>query len=173
MLAQLEDDSPSGADIELAASRLLSRLKRTSSSNVVHSDKENGFLSEVNGEPSNSCNGRFESMDQLMDNIESEPEDTSSQALSFHLLLTDDRYSSRKPIFKDSVIKSGANRIKVFLDWTEREHKLYDSSYIKDLPMVYHKTGFSAKKTRQEAVSLFSCLEAFLTEEPLGPDDMW
>ncbi|KAF2325762.1 hypothetical protein GH714_036668 [Hevea brasiliensis] len=173
LLAQSEDDSPSGADIELAASRLLSPLRRTSSSNVVHSGTENGFLSEVNGEPSNSCNGQFESMDQSMDNIESEPEDTSSQDLLFQLFLTDDRYSSRKPIFKDSVIKPGANRIKIFLGWTEKEHKLYDPSYLKDLPVVYHKTGFSAKKTRQEAVSLFSCLEAFLTEEPLGPDDMW
>lgn len=29
------------------------------------------------------------------------------------------------------------------------------------------------KKTKQEAVSLFSCLDSFLKEEPLGPDDMW
>ncbi|KAF2313549.1 hypothetical protein GH714_011594 [Hevea brasiliensis] len=61
LLAQLEDDSPSGADIELVASRLLSPLRRTCSSSVVHSGKENGFLSEANGEPSNSCNGPSES----------------------------------------------------------------------------------------------------------------
>ena len=52
------------------------------------------------------------------------------------------------------------------------EFELYDASYLKDLPEV-HKTGFTVKKTRQEAISLFSCLDAFLTEEPLGPDDMW
>ncbi|XP_021647323.2 ubiquitin carboxyl-terminal hydrolase 10 isoform X5 [Hevea brasiliensis] len=168
LLAQLEDDSPSGADIELVASRLLSPLRRTCSSSVVHSGKENGFLSEANGEPSNSCNGPSESGVQSMDNC-----NTSTQDLSFHLFLTEDQYSGRKPIFKDSVIKSGANRIKIFLDWTDKELKLYDPSYLKDLPVVYHRTGFNAKKTRQEAVSLFSCLEAFLTEEPLGPDDMW
>ncbi|CAN1299573.1 Ubiquitin carboxyl-terminal hydrolase 10 [Linum perenne] len=84
----------------------------------------------------------------------------------------DDQGSTCKRIFRDSVIKT-SNHTKIFLDWTEEEHKLYDSSYLKDLPDVYHKTGFTAKKTRQEAVSLFSCLEAFLREEPLGPDDMW
>jgi hypothetical protein len=25
----------------------------------------------------------------------------------------------------------------------------------------------------QESVSLYKCLEAFLKEEPLGPEDMW
>ncbi|KDP25220.1 hypothetical protein JCGZ_20376 [Jatropha curcas] len=171
LVTYLDDDPPSGADIELAASRLLSPLIRTCSSNAVHCGKENGFLSESNGETSNCCNGHAELGDRSMDTMELE--DTSGQELSFQLFLTDDRYSSRKPIFKDSVIKTGANHIKVFLEWTENEHKLYDPSYMKDLPVVYHKTGFTAKKTRQEGVSLFSCLEAFLTEEPLGPDDMW
>uniref|UniRef100_A0A452Y8C0 USP domain-containing protein n=1 Tax=Aegilops tauschii subsp. strangulata TaxID=200361 RepID=A0A452Y8C0_AEGTS len=36
-----------------------------------------------------------------------------------------------------------------------------------------HAPGFMSKKTRQEAVNLFSCLDAFLKDEPLGPDDMW
>ncbi|EEF43462.1 ubiquitin carboxyl-terminal hydrolase 9 [Ricinus communis] len=173
LLTCLQDDSPSGADIELAVSRLLSPLRRTCSSSVahIHSGKENGFLLEANDRPSNSCNGSPEQEDQPMENVE--PEDTSNQELSFRLFLTDDRCSTHKPILRDSVIKSGGSRMKVFLEWTEMEHKTYDPCYLKDLPVVYHKTGFTAKKTRQEAVSLFSCLEAFLTEEPLGPDDMW
>ncbi|WCJ26655.1 Ubiquitin carboxyl-terminal hydrolase 9 [Euphorbia peplus] len=169
LLAYLEDDSASGADIELAVSRLLLPLLRTTSSSMVHSGNENGF--SHNGEPSTNCNGKYEMADEPMDNVELEQ--TSNQELSFQLFLTDERYSNRKPIFKDSVLKSGDNHVKVFLEWTEKEHKLYDHSYLKDLPVVFHKTGFTAKKTRQEAVSLFSCLEAFLTEEPLGPDDMW
>ncbi|KAG8658980.1 ubiquitin carboxyl-terminal hydrolase 9 isoform X2 [Manihot esculenta] len=173
LLAYLEDDSPSGADIELAASRLLSPLRKACLSSVAHNGKENGVLSEANGEASNSCNGQSESGSQSMDKIELESEDTLTQNLSLQLFLTDDRYSSRKPIFKDSVVRSGRDRIKIFLDWTDTEHKLYDPSYLKDLPVVYNKSGFSAKKTRQEAVSLFSCLGAFLNEEPLGPDDMW
>jgi ubiquitin carboxyl-terminal hydrolase 4/11/15 len=167
----MDDDSPTGADIYLAACKLLSPLKRACSPTMAHSGKENGLLSEANAETSSSCNGQCEPpRDQSMG--DTELEDTSSQELSFQLFLTDDRYSSCKPIFKDSVINSG-NQIKVVVEWTEKEQKLYDSSYLKDLPEVYHKTGYTTKKTRQEAVSLFSCLEAFLTEEPLGPDDMW
>ena len=67
---------------------------------------------------------------------------------------------------------SSGKPIKIFLDWTNQEDEVYDASYLKDLPEV-HKNGSTAKKTRQEAISLFTCLEAFLKEEPLGPDDMW
>lgn len=170
LITYMDEDSPSGADIYLAASRLISPLKRACSSTMAHSGKDDGFLLEANGETSSGCNGQCESMDQSMGNTELEG--TDSQEFPFQLFLTDDRYLSCKPIFKDSVIKSG-NRIKVIFEWTEKEHKLYDCSSLKDLPEVYHKTGYRTKKTRQEAVSLFSCLEAFLTEEPLGPDDMW
>ena len=62
--------------------------------------------------------------------------------------------------------------MKVILDWTEKERDLYDASYLKDLPVV-HKSGVMVKKTKPESISLFSCLDAFLKEEPLGPDDMW
>nr|TKR75027.1 ubiquitin carboxyl-terminal hydrolase 9-like isoform X3 [Populus alba] len=170
LITYMDDDSLTGADIYLAACKLLSPLKRACSPTMAHTGKENGSLSEANAETSSSCNGQCEPRDQSMG--DTELEDTSSRELSFQLFLTDDRYSSCKPIFKDSVINSG-NQIKVVFEWTEKEQKLYDSSYLKDLPEVYHKTGYTAKKTRQEAVSLFSCLEAFLTEEPLGPDDMW
>lgn len=168
LVTYLEEDLPSGSDINLAASRLLSPLKRTCSLTMVRNGKQNGL--EVDGESSCGCNGHSENGDQLMDNMELQG--TSCQELTHNIFLFDDRYLSCKPISKDSVIKSG-NRVKVVLVWTEKEQKLYDSSYLKDLPEVYQKTGFTAKKTRQEAISLFSCLEAFLTEEPLGPDDMW
>ncbi|KAI3789146.1 hypothetical protein L2E82_01934 [Cichorium intybus] len=72
---------------------------------------------------------------------------------------------------KVSVIKN-SKIVKVLLDWTDKEHDLFDANYLKDLPMV-HKPGVTVKKTKQESISLFSCLDAFLKEEPLGPDDMW
>ncbi|KAJ4847032.1 hypothetical protein Tsubulata_018065 [Turnera subulata] len=169
LVTYLEEDLPCSSDIYLAAARLLSPLKRACSSTIIHPGKENGYVFEANGESSCSCNGHCELGDQFMGNMEL---GTSCQELTLQLFLTDDQYSSSKPLSKDSVIKSG-NHVKVILEWTEKEQKLYNSSYLKDLPEVYHKTGYTAKKTRQEAISLFSCLEAFLTEEPLGPDDMW
>ncbi|XP_022929032.1 ubiquitin carboxyl-terminal hydrolase 9-like isoform X1 [Cucurbita moschata] len=165
LVTYLGEEFRSGADINAAVSKILVPLKRTYSSTKAHSSKENGFVSEMNDEPAN-CSPR-----SVSQSIDIEEEETSSEnEPSFQLLLTDDRGLSCKPIDKDSAIKYGP-LIKVFLDWTDREHELYDVSYIKDLPPV-HQTRFM-KKTRQEAISLFSCLEAFLTEEPLGPDDMW
>ncbi|KAG5255304.1 ubiquitin carboxyl-terminal hydrolase family protein [Salix suchowensis] len=158
LITYMDDDSPTGADIYSAAYKVLSPLKRACSSTMAHSGKENVFFQ------------RLMPRDQSMG--DTELEDSSGLELPFQLFLTDDRYSSCKPMFKDSVINFG-NHIKVVFEWTEKEQKLYDSSYLKDLPEVYNKTGYTAKKTRQEVVSLFSCLEAFLTEEPLGPDDMW
>ncbi|XP_022156560.1 ubiquitin carboxyl-terminal hydrolase 9-like isoform X2 [Momordica charantia] len=166
LVTYLEEEFHTGADINAAVSKILFPLRRTYSSTKAHSSKENGFVSDMNDEPAN-CDHQSVSGSQ---SIDIELEETSEKESSFHLLLTDDRGLSCKPIEKDSAIKYGPV-VKVFLDWTDREHELYDEGYIKDLPPV-HQTRFM-KKTRQEAVSLFSCLEAFLTEEPLGPDDMW
>lgn len=155
------EDPQSGADVDEAVGRMLSPLRRKA------------FLTSVtvsNGkEPLNSCSMELVPAMQSMEGTESE--EMSSNELAFRLCTADDRGFRCSPIFKDSAVKF--SRItKVLLDWTDREQELYDSNYLKDLPEV-HKTGLTVKKTKQEAISLFSCLDAFLTEEPLGPDDMW
>lgn len=72
-------------------------------------------------------------------------------------------------IFNSSRINT---RIHVAVDWSEPALESYD---VKQLEVSSEgiRTGSSIKKQRQEAVSLYSCLEAFLKEEPLGPEDMW
>lgn len=155
----------SGADIDVAVSRLLSPLKRTCSSGKLQNGKENGFVKEAIEEPSNSYNSGNLSMD------DTQLEETSSGETTFQLFVTDGNSSSCKSLEKDSLLDS-SRVVKVYLDWTDKEHDLYDISFLKDLPEV-QKAGFTVKKTRQEAISLFTCLEAFLKEEPLGPDDMW
>ena len=164
------EDPQTGANIDLAVSRVLSPLRRKFfSSAKVTGGKENGSASELIDESSNSITTQNGPGNQLMDNAERK--EASCRKLTFPLCITDDRGSNCRPILKDSLIKYG-RLVKVILDWTPKECESYDASYLKDLPEV-HKTGLTAKKTRQEAVSLFSCLDAFLKEEPLGPDDMW
>ncbi|KAL5766085.1 hypothetical protein ACOSP7_016702 [Xanthoceras sorbifolium] len=163
LVTYLEEEQLNGADIDVAVSRLLAPLRRTYSSAKANRGKENGYLSDAIDEPSNSGNQSMESV---------ELEDESSKELSFQLSLTDARITTCKLLKKDSLIEPVMSRVKVLLDWTDEVNESYDPGYLKDLPVV-HKTGFSVKKTRQEAISLFSCLDAFLTEEPLGPDDMW
>ncbi|XP_071919335.1 ubiquitin carboxyl-terminal hydrolase 9-like isoform X3 [Coffea arabica] len=155
------EDPQSGADIDLAVHRMLSPLRKKGYSSSI---------SIRNGrESTNGCSTQLGPGTQSAENCESE--EMSINSLSFHLCIMEDSGLSRRRISKETVIKFG-RVVKVMLDWTEREFDLYDASYLKDLPEV-HKTGLTMKKTKQEAISLFSCLDAFLKEEPLGPDDMW
>ncbi|KAL6567025.1 hypothetical protein OROMI_015429 [Orobanche minor] len=62
-------------------------------------------------------------------------------------------------------------RLYVLVSWSEKMVKLYNVEPLNLLPGVF-KSGFFTKRP-QESVSLYTCLEAFLKEEPLGPDDMW
>ncbi|KAI3693730.1 hypothetical protein L1987_76682 [Smallanthus sonchifolius] len=162
------EGAKNGTDIELAVNRVLGPLKRKVllSSNMSEGMKVNGSVSEVIEESTSDCQ-----MDTEVGVGDKDLEETYSDELSFRLCITDDRGMSCKPILKDSVVKP-SKIVKVVLDWTDKDHGLYDSNYLKDLPTV-HKPGLTVKKTKQESISLFSCLDAFLKEEPLGPDDMW
>ncbi|CAM0957127.1 unnamed protein product [Alopecurus aequalis] len=96
---------------------------------------------------------------------------TDAELSPFKLHLSDDKGHVRNPV------EEGSNHIlgspmRLLMDWSDREHEIYNLKYMDDLPDVF-KPGFMSKKTRQEAVNLFSCLDAFLKDEPLGPDDMW
>ncbi|KAK3001689.1 hypothetical protein RJ639_020415, partial [Escallonia herrerae] len=163
------EDAKTGADIDRAVKRVLYPLRRKPcfSSLKAHED---GSAPEAMEESTSNCSDQSTPRDQSKDSdSDSDLEEMSSR--EFFQLCTDDRGFGCRPILKDSPVKPD-RIVKVMLDWTDKEYELYDASYLKDLPEV-HKTGPTMKKTRQEAISLFSCLDAFLKEEPLGPDDMW
>lgn len=160
------------ADIELAVKRVMLPLKRESLLRSIKlSDKKENIGSQAAMEESATSSSRShsESVSELV-GVEME-EMSSSGELAFQLCITDDKGSNCRLIFNDSRIEPRP-LVKVTLDWTSKEFELYDPAYLKDLPEV-HKSGITTKKTKQEAISLFSCLDAFLKEEPLGPDDMW
>ncbi|CAL0316655.1 unnamed protein product [Lupinus luteus] len=169
LVTYLVEDPQFGANIEASVHKILSPLRKAYSSTKSHDGKEDGFISAGSDEQSNISSAECESRTLTTGCIEQEG--TSYGESSFKLFLTNESCLSYDTIEKDSLIKP-SRHIRVFLDWTGSEHALYDASFLRDLPEV-HKTGFTVKKTRQEAISLFSCLEAFLTDEPLGPDDMW
>lgn len=161
-----------GADIELAVSTVLSPFKREtycSPTSIPSRIYENGSASESIVGSTDGCATHPELGNHSMDNVE--VEEMSGMELTFQLSLTDDKGLNCRPILEDTPVKTG-QPVKVMLDWTDKENELYDTNYLKNLPEV-RKTGLTMKKTKQEAVSLFSCLDSFLKEEPLGPDDMW
>ncbi|KAI4310628.1 hypothetical protein MLD38_035592 [Melastoma candidum] len=60
-------------------------------------------------------------------------------------------------------------RLRVYVSWPEMLVEKYDNGIV--LPEVFKAWFFP--KLPQESISLYTCLEAFLKEEPLGPEDMW
>lgn len=150
------ENAKNGTDIESAVNRVLGPLKKKTFS-LPNGQKVNGSAEESTSDSHMEDNDNEEKM--------------LSGEMSFLLCITDERGMGCRPLLKDSVIKPN-KIVKVLLDWTDKEHEVFDANYLKDLPMV-NKPGVTVKKTKQESISLFSCLDAFLKEEPLGPDDMW
>ncbi|KAF6136233.1 hypothetical protein GIB67_001642 [Kingdonia uniflora] len=167
LVTYLKDGPLTRADVQNAVQMMLTpllKLKPDHPLKQVLSSKDNGPASRVNIDPLiGDCD--TQSVDEM------ELDEMSNEDMSFQLFFTDGRGLVFNSIENDTIIRPGKS-LKVLLDWSDREHDLYDLIYLKDLPVV-HKSGFPIKKIRQEAISLFSCLEAFLKEEPLGPDDMW
>lgn len=75
---------------------------------------------------------------------------------------------------EDKTLKysSSSPSILVFIDWSKKLLKNYDTHCLENLPEV-SRYGPTTKKARTEPLSLYTCLEAFLREEPLVPEDMW
>lgn len=161
LVTYVNTDPLSGTDIDAVISGFLSPLHRVHASSKIHNGSDNGHLSDATTDETSAS---LSSPDTEIDNA-------SDGQLSFRIFLTDERGLNYIPLQSEVSVSPGTIT-KVLVEWNEGEHETYDSSYLNDLPEV-NKTSFSAKKTRQEAISLFSCLEAFLAEEPLGPDDMW
>lgn len=61
--------------------------------------------------------------------------------------------------------------LEVHVVWSDKMIDKYDTCILSSLPEVFKPQTFM--KRPQESVSLYKCLEAFLKEEPLGPEDMW
>ncbi|XP_009368474.1 ubiquitin carboxyl-terminal hydrolase 8 isoform X2 [Pyrus x bretschneideri] len=91
----------------------------------------------------------------------------------FQFYITDEKGISkdRKIVMNDIVEREKTKRLNVLVCWPKKYIEQYDTRLLCSLPEVF-KTCLFAKKP-QESVSLYKCLEAFLKEEPLGPEDMW
>ncbi|XP_006661646.1 ubiquitin carboxyl-terminal hydrolase 9-like isoform X2 [Oryza brachyantha] len=157
------------ADIYATASALLAPFVRTK----VHTLDESATKLNSNGPSLDGIvltdNGVTHAEEVSTSNVDEEAAD--EDLLPFQLWLTDEKANKKDPIDADSNGAPGLT-MKLLMDWSDREHEVYDIKYMDELPVVF-RPGFMSKKNRQEAVNLFSCLDAFLKDEPLGPDDMW
>lgn len=69
------------------------------------------------------------------------------------------------------LVSESTEKLEVLIMWPDTMINKYDTSLMSSLPDVF-KPSFLTRRL-QESVDLYKCLEAFLKEEPLGPDDMW
>ncbi|KAF4371042.1 hypothetical protein G4B88_002971 [Cannabis sativa] len=99
-------------------------------------------------------------------------EDNSPLDDKLQFYLADEKGTSRESeiLMNEPVILS--KRLNVLVCWPGKcFEQQYDTHLLCSLPEVF-KSGLFAKRP-QESVSLYKCLEAFLKEEPLGPEDMF
>ncbi|XP_057506686.1 ubiquitin carboxyl-terminal hydrolase 8-like [Actinidia eriantha] len=108
-------------------------------------------------------------------NSDSGSGDDSNLAPDFQFYLMEERgFLSKGPKIQmnEPIPISALTRIvNVLVYWPDKLTELYDTCLLSSLPQIC-KLGLLIKQP-QESISLYKCLEAFLKEEPLGPDDMW
>ncbi|KAK9066013.1 hypothetical protein SSX86_015415 [Deinandra increscens subsp. villosa] len=69
-------------------------------------------------------------------------------------------------------LSSSSKSVVLYIDWSPELMKKYEMHYLENLPEV-SRNGHVPKKPRVEPLSLYTCIESFLREEPLVPEDMW
>ncbi|KAL4187332.1 hypothetical protein AMTRI_Chr09g18480 [Amborella trichopoda] len=169
LITCLPEGGCTGAVIQTAVKALLAPLMRATAfppPNLVKSKKESGSPLPVNDDiKMENCNPNTEFKDGPI---------ALDAVSSFSLWLIDDRgFGKDVQIENDTTYSlTASSKTVVTMSWSEKDLDLYDISHLEDLPEVF-KLGYAVKKTKQETISLFSCLEVFLKEEPLGPNDMW
>ncbi|XP_057975187.1 ubiquitin carboxyl-terminal hydrolase 8-like [Malania oleifera] len=92
----------------------------------------------------------------------------------FQFYLTDEKAYIQGARIKmnEPVVVSGFSRmLNVCVCWPDKMIERYDTRLLSSLPEIFNPGLFT--KRPQETVPLYKCLEAFLKEEPLGPEDMW
>ncbi|KAJ4971619.1 hypothetical protein NE237_004718 [Protea cynaroides] len=131
-------------------------------------DNENNAKDEIAEmkEATNLGSGGKRAADEMGDGQLSDTE--------FQFYLTDHSctVNESKIEMNETVLVTGLpKRFFVHVSWPSDKLEQYDTSLLSSFPEVF-KSSFIVRRP-QESVSLYTCLEAFLKEEPLGPEDMW
>ncbi|XP_022943964.1 ubiquitin carboxyl-terminal hydrolase 8-like [Cucurbita moschata] len=109
-----------------------------------------------------------------IDPLRSEDADNSPPDADLQFYTTDEKgfvRGSEIQVGEFVVGSEKSKRLYVLVSWPEKQIERYDTRLLTSLPEVFQSSYLT--KRPQESVSLYKCLEAFLQEEPLGPEDMW
>lgn len=168
------DDLITRGDIQLLVYKMLSPIARTESLG------QPGISNISTGTAASDQCCDISSGEACMDSSTSNSvnkDDTNSEAvalLRLPLQLVDESNACIDlSVGEDKPIRLSlsSTSILVYVDWSQKLLEKYDTHYLENLPEVFN--GPPNKKARTEPLSLYTCLEAFLREEPLVPEDMW
>lgn len=158
LVARLTDLSY-GYDVRQAFLKLINPfLKPTEDSSYDHDDAEHSV---------SACEDSEMEDTQSLCDTESDAEMVDGPN-EFELFLE----GSSKLRMSEPIVVSRARRsLRIRAFWPEKMLEKYDLCFLGSLPEIYKPQLFNRRPP--ESVSLYKCLEAFLKEEPLGPEDMW
>jgi ubiquitin carboxyl-terminal hydrolase 4/11/15 len=98
-------------------------------------------------------------------------EDDQCSSSDFQFYLKDGLRSTEIKMNEPLPVPKFSDNLEVYVTWSESMIEKYDTCLLSSLPEVLKPQLYARRP--QESVSLYKCLEAFLKEEPLGPEDMW
>ncbi|XP_021800114.1 ubiquitin carboxyl-terminal hydrolase 5 isoform X1 [Prunus avium] len=169
------DDEIIGGNILMMVHKMLSPMLRTKS---LEHTKISGLSSATEGsDPSlDLCSGGA-CTDSVVSNSANKDITSSKPVSSLELplqLVGENNTCTDLWVGVEKAIRlaSSSTSILIYVDWSQKFLEKYDTHYLENLPEVF-KYGPVTKKARTEPLSLYTCLEAFLREEPLVPEDMW
>ena len=168
------DDVITRGDIQKMVHTILSPLRRSQNlENVVVSDTSISATTLATEPHDDTSSGK--ACTESNASCSEKNDVTSSKAVSLPLQLVDEKNASidlSEGEDKTVKISSSSMSIVLYIDWSQKLAENYDTHFLENLPEVF-KYGPVTKKARSEPLSLYTCLEAFLREEPLVPEDMW
>lgn len=165
------DDPVTGSDIQKIAHTMLSPMLRLEKLQAISQKSKDSLVQDFSN-ADNSMN--------LSTSSTSQDQNTSISSISsadFILplqlvdengacidLSTEEAQTTKLSLLSTSLI--------IRLNWPSKDYDEYNIYHLENLPEVL-KYASAPKKSRNEPLSLYACMEAFLREEPLVPEDMW
>lgn len=144
---------------------------RVSRDDVADADKTIGESSLVD-ETADANMSSDASEPTTINNNSVEDETGTEDVMQF--FLTNERFPDQRMKIEMDLsitVKDPHKRLHVAVCWEDNGLDQYDLNSLDSLPEVYKAVLFSRRP--QDTCSLYACLEAFIKEEPLGPEDMW
>lgn len=155
-----------GSDIRSLYLKLLSSFSASEEDSVGNSSCLVGNISVRETDDSTRSASRSNSCSEVGEDVIS--------CVGFKFFLIHDHGNSEgteidmdEPV--SSIVTPG--KLNVLVHWPDDAAEVLKAPLLCSVPEVF-KLQYSSRRP-QETVSLYKCLEAFLKEEPLGPEDMW